>query len=75
MELAEGTGPQCEKLLFCEILHNFTLKVAWNIVDLVHIARIILVKVASYCEHINANLISLNFGELWKYQLDKVSVP
>jgi len=37
-ELADGTVlPPCEKLLFYEILHNFTLKVAWNIMDVFHL--------------------------------------
>jgi len=46
--LAEETGPQYEKLLFYEILHNFTLKVAWNIVDLVHLARIVTLKLVGH---------------------------
>ena len=37
---------------------------AWNIVDLVHLARIVLVKVAAYSEHSNENLISVKYGEL-----------
>jgi len=45
-----------------KFLHNFTLKVAWNIVDLVHLARIVVVKVAAYCEHSNGNLISVKCG-------------
>lgn len=63
-ELAEGTGTQCEKLLFYEILHNFTLNVAWNIVHLVHLARIVVVKVAGYCENTNENLISVKCGQI-----------
>jgi hypothetical protein len=78
--LAEGTVlPQCEILIFYEILHNFTLKMAWNIIDLAHLARIVIVKVAGYCEHskkFDFRKVWRIFEYLWKYQLDKeASLP